>query len=253
MLFYGKTDIGRRRESNQDNFVIKKYSDEILAAVVCDGMGGVHGGNIASEIAVNAFIEELDSCCAHNPAFSGMDEDNLNDLLRDAVVAANREVYNRGIADTSLTGMGTTLVGCIMTEKSAHIVNVGDSRLYLVSAADGEIEQVTHDHSVVQNMIDKGKLSIEDAKHYKYKSVIMRAVGTQKYVAADVFVCDMKPGTYIVLCSDGLSNLVEPSEIAESVLTIGKTGSIEDACCSLIERANNRGGFDNITAVILGI
>lgn len=253
MLFYGKTDVGRRREMNQDNFIIRKYSDDVLAAVVCDGMGGANGGNVASSIAADSFMKELDEYESAHPSFFGESEEDILDCLSAAVTAANRAVYKLGSTEASLSGMGTTLVACIVSGEKIYIVNVGDSRLYLAAAAEDEIEQVTHDHSYVQTLIDFGTLSPEDAKHFKLKNMITRAVGTGKTVDADLFVHEMKPGTYAVLCSDGLTNHVEPEEIRDMVKEIGTNGTVESACEALIECANSRGGFDNITAVILSI
>lgn len=252
MLFYGKTDVGRRREMNQDDFAVRKYSYDVLAAVVCDGMGGVNGGNIASRVAVEVFMEELDKYEHEHPSFFGEGEEEVLDCLSAAVTAANRAVYRTASGDTSLLGMGTTLVACIVIGEKAYITNVGDSRLYV--SADNEIEQVTHDHSLVQDLIDFGRITPEEAKHHNSRNIITRVVGTHKTVDADMFVCEMKPGTYAVLCSDGLTNLVEPEEIGEVVGKIDRGELTVDAACeSLIELANERGGFDNITAVILSI
>ncbi len=249
MLFYGKTDIGRRREMNQDDFIIRKYADDVLVAVVCDGMGGANGGNVASKVAAETFIAELDEYEQAHPSFFGESEEDIVDCLSAGVTAANRAVYKLAVAEASLAGMGTTLVACIVSGEKGYIVNVGDSRLYLIEG--GEIEQVTHDHSRVQEMVDDGTLTPEEAKHHMFRHVITRAVGTHKTVDADLFVCEMKPGTYAVLCSDGLTDLVEPEEICETVGTIGQTATIEEACAALIDCANSRGGHDNITAVIL--
>lgn len=251
MLFYGKTDVGKRRSMNQDDFTIRKYADDVLAAVVCDGMGGANGGNVASKLAVETFMAEVDEYEHAHPSFFGESEEDIVDCLSAAVTAANRAVYKLASTDSSLVGMGTTLVACIVSGEKGYIVNVGDSRLYLIE--DGDIEQVTHDHSQVQDMIDFGTLTPEDAKHHMLRNIITRAVGTRKTVDADLFVCEMKPGTYAVLCSDGLTNHVEPEEIRDTVKKIGAGSTIESACESLIECANSRGGLDNITAVILSI
>lgn len=251
MLFYGKTDVGRRREMNQDDFAIRKYSYDVFAAVVCDGMGGANGGNVASRVAVETFMTQLDEYEHEHPSFFGESEEDILDCLSAAVTAANRAVYKTAAGDPSLTGMGTTLVAIIAVGEKGYVVNVGDSRLYLI--ADGEIEQVTHDHSYVQALVDFGTLSPEDAKNSKMKNMITRAVGTGKTVDADLFIIEMKPGTYAVLCSDGLTNHVEPEEICETVREIDANGNIEAACEALIDRANSRGGHDNITAVILSL
>ena len=251
MLFYGKTDVGRRREMNQDDFAVRKYSYDVLAAVVCDGMGGANGGNVASRVAVEIFMKHLDEYEHEHPSFFGESEEDILDCLSAAVTAANRAVYKMASGDASLTGMGTTLVACIIVGEKGYVVNVGDSRLYLI--ADGEIEQVSHDHSLVQDLIDFGQITLEEAKHHSRRHVITRVVGTYKTVAADLFLCEMKPGTYAVLCSDGLIDLVEPDEICRMVCEIGTNCSIEGACEALIDCANERGGPDNITAVILSV
>ena len=251
MLFYGITDVGRRRDMNQDDFAIRKYSYDVLAAVVCDGMGGANGGNVASRVAVETFMKHLDEYEHEHPSFFGESEEDILDCLSAAVTAANRAVYKMASGDASLTGMGTTLVACIIVGEKGYVVNVGDSRLYLI--ADGEIEQVSHDHSLVQDLIDFGQITLEEAKHHSRRNVITRVVGTQRTVAADLFVCEMKSGTYAVLCSDGLTNLVEPEEICETVRSIGRDSDIQTACETLVDTANDRGGYDNITAVILSV
>ncbi|MBE6542673.1 MAG: Stp1/IreP family PP2C-type Ser/Thr phosphatase [Ruminococcaceae bacterium] len=251
MLFYGKTDVGKKRAVNQDNFIVKKYSSDVLFAVVCDGMGGASGGNIASALAIETFSEILDECEKKHPAFFGMSEDELLNLLFEAATEANRVVYEQASDDPTLAGMGTTLVGCIISGEHSYVVNVGDSRLYVVD--NGDITQVTHDHSYVQYLVDLGKLTPEEAKHSKNKNLITRAVGTEKTVGPDLFTCDVKPGVYAVLCSDGLTNHVEPEEIKDAVSAINNGQDIQSACEALIDCANSRGGLDNITAVILSI
>lgn len=251
MLFFGKTDVGKRRAVNQDNFMIKKYSVDVVAALVCDGMGGANGGNIASSVAIDAFYKKLDETEKLHPDFFGLSDDDILNELSDAVCAANSAVYNMSLEDPSLSGMGTTLVGCVVCAEKAYIVNVGDSRLYSVSG--DRITQITHDHSYVQYLVDLGKMTPEEAKISKNKNLITRAVGTEKTVVVDVFTASARPGTAFVICSDGLSNLVEPQEIKNAVNKIKDHAGIEDAAASLIDLANDRGGIDNITAVILSI
>lgn len=251
MNFYGKTDVGQRRAVNQDNFIIRKYADDVLFAVVCDGMGGANGGNVASSLAAETFAEKLDASEREHPSFFGMTEEELLDILSDAVTEANRAVFKRASSDTELSGMGTTLVACIVSGEHAYVVNVGDSRLYVTDSS--AITQVTHDHSYVQHLVDEGKLTPEEAKRSRMKNVITRAVGTNKTVGPDLFSVDIKPGMSAVLCSDGLTNHVEPSEIRVLVAEIGTSLDIQQACESLIDCANDRGGLDNITAVILSV
>ena len=248
MLFYGKTDVGRRRAVNQDNFIIKKYSPDVLLAVVCDGMGGANGGNVASALAAETFAARVDEYEKKHKEFFGMSEEDILDLLSDAATEANRAVYRRASGDISLSGLGTTLVGCIISGEHAYVVTVGDSRLYV-----DEITQVTHDHSYVQYFIDQGKMTVEEAKKSRNKNLITRAVGIEKTVGADLFSHDMPTGSCAVLCSDGLSNLVDPDEISGIVGNIRSSDDIEKACSELIDEANRRGGNDNITAVLLSV
>ncbi len=251
MLFYGKTDVGSHRAANQDNFLIRKYSADTLLAVVCDGMGGVNGGNTASSVASGTFYAAVNEAEREHPLFFGMSEEDINGVLRNAADRANRAVYDMAEADPALTGMGTTLVGCIICGERAYIVNVGDSRLYFI---EGEsINQITRDHSYVQYLVDMGKLTADEAKHSRNKNLITRAVGTEKKVDCDLFSRGVKNGNSLVLCSDGLTNHVEPSEICETVLKSRDSGDVKSACESLIERANKRGGLDNITVVVLSI
>lgn len=248
MLFFGKTDVGSHRAANQDNFLIRKYSADVLVAVVCDGMGGVNGGNTASRVAVNAFYEAVNEAEREHPLFFGMSEDDIHAMLKDSASKANRAVYDTAVSDPTLMGMGTTLVSCMIIGERAYIANVGDSRLYLVD--DGEIKQITHDHSYVQYLVDMGKLTPEEAKHSRNRNLITRAVGTDKSVECDIFTQEVKSGMKFVLCSDGLTNHVEPFEICDEVKD---SGDVQSACESLIDQANKRGGLDNITVVVLSI
>ena len=251
MIFYGKTDVGQRRAENQDNFIIKRYADDVLFAVVCDGMGGANGGSTASAIAVKTFEEVLDRREAEHPYFFGLTEEEIFDILSEAVTEANRAVYKRGTSDEALQGMGTTLVACIISGEHGYAINVGDSRLY--SAESGRIVQVTHDHSYVQYLVDIGRITPEEAKRSNIKSAITRCVGIDKTVDPDIFSYNIRPGSCAVLCSDGLTNHVEPSEIRVIVNEIGNSVDIQGACETLIDCANDRGGLDNITAVILSV
>lgn len=251
MFFYGITDVGKRRTANQDNFIVMRYASDVILAVVCDGMGGANGGNVASSVAATVFRDKMNDVERDNPMFYGMTGDDILAALSSAAKEANRAVHQLSKTDSSLAGMGTTLVGCLVSGVHAYVVNVGDSRLYL--ARDEEIKQISHDHSYVQYLVDMGKMSQEEAKNSKNKNLITRAVGTERSVESDLFTCDIKAGDMIVLCSDGLTNHVDPIEIGEVVSGIKSGEDIQTACESLIASANDRGGLDNITAVILSI
>ncbi len=251
MLFYGKTDVGMKRAVNQDNFIIKKYSPDVLFAVVCDGMGGANGGNVASSLAVDTFAARVDEYEKKHREFFGLNEEDILDLLSDAVTEANRVVYRQALSDISLFGMGTTLVGCIVSGERVYVVNVGDSRLYV--STQNDIVQVTHDHSYVQYFIDQGKMTAEEARKSRNKNLITRAVGIEKTVGADLFSHDLTTGSCALLCSDGLTNLITPEEIHDIIGQIASSEDIEKVCGELIDEANRRGGNDNITAVLLSV
>ena len=256
MFFYGTTDIGKKRVVNQDNFKIKEYSPEVTLAVVCDGMGGARGGGVASSLAISAFMDIMDESA---DLFSkDYDKDNadevISDLLRRATERANEAVFTAAASSAELTGMGTTLVCALITPRKVYSVNVGDSRMYLCS--HGAIEQITRDHSYVQYLVDIGRMTPKKAKKSSQRNIITRAVGTEPDVEADLYtisrMADSHP-TYVLLCSDGLTNMVEPREIA-SALKNGDNSSAESlkrAADRVVTLANERGGTDNITVVIL--
>lgn len=251
MNIYGKTDVGRRRAANQDNFVIRKYAADVILAVVCDGMGGANGGNIASALAAEAFISRIDAFEKDNFEFFGISSEQINEVLIEAVDAANEAVFVRASENKELEGMGTTLVGVLVTGEHAFAANVGDSRLYRASA--DSVEQISHDHSYVQYLVDLGKLTPEEAKTSRNRNLITRAVGTEKNVLTDLFEFDINHGDMLLLCSDGLTNYVEPSEILEAAAGLKKDGDIQKTAEYFVNTANERGGSDNITAVLLSV
>ncbi len=253
MVFYGKTDVGMRRSVNQDNFIIRAYADTVLSALVCDGMGGANGGSIASNMAARAYMDVLDRMEDQYPLFADMTDEEVCDMLVEASLAANRVVYQKGSSDQSLSGMGTTLVGCLVLPDTIYTVNVGDSRMYLTG--DGTIRQITKDHSYVQYLVDMGKMTPEEAKNSRNRNIITRAVGTERTVNADIYTTPHKDfrGECILLCSDGLTNHVEPDEIGAlltGIRDMARTEGLRGVCEELVEKANERGGSDNITAVL---
>lgn len=266
MVYYGLTDKGKMRAANQDIFRIKEYPGNVTLAVVCDGMGGANGGETASKVAVSAFVDHIDSfgdvLADADLRFIGgktgpSDGPGIPEILTDAVSNANVAVYSMSVSDPSLSGMGTTLVAALVTERSVYAVNVGDSRMYLINGSG--IRQITRDHSYVQHLIDLGRLSPRKARTAKNKNIITRAVGTEESVKSDLFRVDKKPfpgedgATYILLCSDGLTNMAEVEDIAQTVTSSGAldTESLRLAAENLVKLANDGGGMDNITAVLL--
>lgn len=256
MFFYGMTDIGKKRTVNQDNFRIKEYSPDIVAAVVCDGMGGARGGGVASSLAISAFIGFLDG--EEAGILSALDasdaDEKISDILRRAVGAANDTVFSASEASAELSGMGTTLVCALITPRSVYSVNVGDSRMYIYS--NGTMTQVTKDHSYVQYLVDIGKISPQKAKKSSQKNIITRAVGTEDTVEADVYTVsrsDTSSHSFALLCTDGLTNMVATRDIAAAFKSISNpdTEQLQKSAEKFVSMANQKGGSDNITVIIL--
>ncbi|MCD7928020.1 MAG: Stp1/IreP family PP2C-type Ser/Thr phosphatase [Oscillospiraceae bacterium] len=233
MDIWGITDRGKVRRQNQDAFY--KWTNGTLAfAVVCDGMGGARSGNVASAMAAQRFVQALS-------AGMGTPEERLT--LGAAV--ANDAVYHRAQRDVNCRGMGTTLVAAFAKADEAHILNIGDSRCYHLS--DGQIWQVTRDHSLVAEWVAAGQLTEEEAQNHPNRNIITRALGTEEQVQGDLYRETLQPGDRLLLCSDGLSNEVTKEELAQR--TGG--GDLRDCCDRLLQLALERGAPDNVTAVIL--
>ncbi|MBO4452977.1 MAG: Stp1/IreP family PP2C-type Ser/Thr phosphatase [Clostridia bacterium] len=248
MRFYGKTDIGLKRRNNQDSYAVFAR-DGYVCAIVCDGMGGAKGGNIASGTAVKAFASVIRKAfSAKDPAAS--DARAVKTLLRSAADAANKAVYEKAIADEELDGMGTTIVAAICTEAGCFAINIGDSRLYKRTAAG--IKQVSKDHSFVQYLIDKGEISQAEAAFHPNKNIILRALGVNSTVEGDCYT--IKDFEQLLLCTDGLTNHLSDLRI-EEIITLqnanGRKASLKARVDRLIEEANSEGGSDNITAVLI--
>ncbi len=257
MQYYGSTDQGIRRSSNQDAFQIK-IAGNLLIATVCDGMGGANGGHIASAIGVQTYTKKLSKYInsalsfvylGDIPEFGLPCEDfpelRLSDFISKSVDLANAEVFKTAEADSSLYGMGTTLTSCIVTPKGIVTANIGDSRIYYVK--DGVISKLTHDHSLVQNLIDEGKISEKEAQHHPNRNIILRALGVDEKVEADIQCFPYTKGT-LLLCSDGLSNYFDENFFLQ---TLESRRSCQEKAELLIEYANSCGGADNITAVVI--
>lgn len=242
MKIVAKTDKGLVRENNQDAYAVGELPGEVAWAVVCDGMGGAAGGNIASALAVKVISDKITS--SYNEK---MRDSSIKNLLDSAITAANIEVYDMAYSRPDLKGMGTTVVAVVVRDNVAHIAHAGDSRAYLVNK-DG-VEQITVDHSLVQNLIDRGEITKEEAEHHPNKNVITRALGVDKRIDVDFSEIDMQENETLVLCTDGLSNCVNNSEMAEDI----KDGQYYAFADRLVKRANKNGGNDNITVVAIAI
>ena len=239
MKCYGKTDIGKKRSSNQDEFAILELMDGAVLAVVCVGMGGAKAGNVASKTAVDSICRYVERSYR-----KGLDYDGATDILNKAIISANIEVYDISAKNPELKGMGTTVVAAIATDDFTTIAHLGDSRAYIVGE---QITQITRDHSVVQSLIESGKLTPEEARIHPRKNVITKALGIEENVFPENSRYDFDFGETLLLCSDGLSNYVDTKTIKEII----DNNDREVVVDALIEKANQSGGGDNITALIV--
>ena len=243
MEVFGQTDVGCLRTVNQDAFATRVFSGELSAAVVCDGMGGAKSGEIASEVALESFITDIGDAFGE-----GRLTLDAEDTVAAAVARAGAAVVRRAANDPECEGMGTTLVAAVVTGAEAIIANVGDSRAYHIS--DDSILRVTRDHSVVEDMVARGEITFEQARHHPSRNLITRVLGASHGSGADVFPLIVSRGDYILLCSDGLSNLLSSDEIL--VLTLAGD-TLEDSCEKLVGTALERGAPDNVTVAIIKI
>lgn len=241
MRAWSLTDQGAVRKQNQDACASRDFfledGTEVLAAVVCDGMGGAKAGNIASAMAVESFMEEI---------AKGYYDFSVTDVqLFCAVKEGNRRIFEKA-AEPDFEGMGTTLVAAVTDGEKLTVANVGDSRCYLVRA--GSIRQLTKDHSVVEDMIDRGELDRADAWKHPRRNFITRALGAEETVECDIFHQDLEPGDVVLLCTDGLSGVVSAQEL---LFEIAYGEDIGTAVQRMVDIALERGAPDNVTALVI--
>lgn len=240
MKIVGKTDIGMVRPTNQDAFKILALGQGAGLALVCDGMGGASSGDLASSLAKETITETV--CSRYR---DDMGPEAVKIMVREAVMEANRRIYVAAQEDPALQGMGTTVVLALLYQNHAYVLHVGDSRLYCLR--DGVLEQLTRDHSIIQELLDSGQISRDEARVHPNKHVITRAVGVQWDVELDLHVLELCSGDRLLLCTDGLSNACTDGEIAR---VLGGRPT-EEAAEELIRLANQSGGHDNVTVVIV--
>ena len=239
MKSFGMTDIGRKRKVNQDYLF---FSDEPIGCfpnlyIVADGMGGHKAGDKASSYAVNRFVE-----------LAKKEKKELPFLVMERLLnEVNEAVYELSCKEEQYAGMGTTFVAATVVDKTAYIMNVGDSRLYYF---DGKIRQVTMDHSLVEELVRAGEIDRSESRNHPQKNIITRAIGSEKTTKADIFEYEYKPGDSIIICSDGLSGMVEDATILKTVQDGKSSKEIADNLCEL---AKKNGGVDNITVIAIRI
>ena len=243
MQHWALTDRGCVRSQNQDTYKNVQLDKNTLLCVVCDGMGGAKSGNVASQMAAEIFVQEVQRSWT-----PGMTKERTSQVMQTAVRLANTTVFDQSRQFEEFQGMGTTLVAALIQGKLATVVNVGDSRAYKVDRSG--IRQITKDHSMVQLMVDRGELTPEMAKTYPGKNLITRAVGTEPTVVTDVFQLEVEKDDCLLLCSDGMSNMMDDQEILFEVVH----GVNKEGCCQrLLDIATGRGAPDNVTSVLIMI
>ena len=240
MIGFAKTDIGKAREINQDYYSIPKTEDHLQLFILADGMGGYNGGEVASSLATEAtksYIENNFNQIEHT-------KESILELIKNAIEYANMVVFEKSKSVPELDGMGTTLDICFIYNNKIYIGHVGDSRVYRIRG--GLIRKLTKDHSYVQQLVEDGKITREEANHHPKKNMLTKALGCTAYVEPDIRARNLEAGDILVMCSDGLTNMVEEKEIYQIVKE-----NPETAPKILVDLANEAGGYDNITVITI--
>ncbi len=238
---YAKSDIGKAREINEDSFYITQDPlDKIQLFILADGMGGCNAGEVASNKAVISAKNYIENNFDDTPK----DKDSLIQLVASSLEYANMVIYEDSKKDENLEGMGTTLEVCLIYNNRAYIGHIGDSRIYRIRK--DFIRKLTQDHSYVQKLVQDGTITKEEAEHHPKKNMLMKALGVNAFVEPDVMVKGFQKGDIIIICSDGLTNMVDIQEIFKAV-----NDNFEIATKELVDLANKNGGIDNITIITI--
>ena len=237
---YARSDKGKVREMNQDYYYISNSLDVVQLYILADGMGGYNGGEIASSLAVQTAKNYIEN----NFSQIDKDKDSIIQLLGSSMEYANMVVYEKSKENSELQGMGTTLEICLIYNNKVYIGHIGDSRIYRIRKEF--IRKLTQDHSYVQKLVKEGTITKEQAAHHPQKNMLMKALGCNAFVEPDVMVKGFLKDDILIMCSDGLTNLVNQDIIYEKA-----SKNIEQATKDLVELANDRGGYDNITVIVI--
>ena len=240
MKGFAKTDVGKAREMNQDYYSIPSSEDDLQLYILADGMGGYNGGEIASRLAA----ETTKNYIQNNFEKIEHDKETISKLIKDAIEYANMVVYEESKKDENLQGMGTTLDVCFIYNSKIYIGHVGDSRIYLIKKDIAR--KITKDHSYVQQLVEDKKITREEAEHHPKKNMLLKALGCTSYVEPDIRARNLEKDDMLLMCSDGLTNMVEENKIYEVVRE-----NKEKAPEILVNLANNAGGYDNITVITI--
>lgn len=239
-MVFAKSDIGKIREQNQDYYYIPSSDSDLQLYILADGMGGYNGGEIASKLATTTALSYIQSNFENTPK----EREDILKLVKSAMEYANMVVYEKSKEQKDLDGMGTTLEVCLIYNNKLYLGHIGDSRIYRLR---GEFfRKLTHDHSYVQKLVKDGTITQEEADHHPKKNMLMKALGCTAFVEPDVTVKGFIKDDIILICSDGLTNMVEEQEIYN---ILKKEGTL--AAEKLVEKANENGGYDNITAIVI--
>ncbi len=239
-MVFAKSDIGKARELNQDYYYISQDTDEPKIYILADGMGGYKGGEIASKLSTDSVRKYIQS----NFSSITKEKEEILKLVKSAVEYANMIVYEKSKEIPELEGMGTTMEVCLIYNNKAYIGHVGDSRIYRIRK--DVIRKLTKDHSYVQKLVEDKKITREEAKIHPKKNMLTKALGCTAYVEPDIRARNFEKGDIFIMCSDGLTNMVDEKRIYELVKE-----NINTATDKLIEEANAAGGYDNITVIII--
>lgn len=246
MKAFGVSDIGLVRKKNEDAFYIQKTyeKNKPFVCIIADGMGGHKAGDVASKMSISLILDYIEkNMKQHN--------NDINDFalfLKEAFIYTNKNVYANSFTNKDYQGMGTTLIVCFFMDDNIVIGHVGDSRVYFIK--DKNITKVTTDHSYVAELIKNGTIKPEEAYKHPQKNMITRAIGTGEEIDVDISICNLKYEDYIIMCTDGLSNMLSDIEIKDTVL---QKVSLKEKCNELIRLAKDNGGLDNITAIIIEV
>ena len=235
-----KTDVGKARNLNEDSYYVPQEEDDLKLFIVADGMGGYNGGEIASSLAIKAAKSYIETNFISTPK----DRESISELIKSGMQYANMVVYEKSKEDEALKGMGTTMEICFLYENKMYIGHIGDSRIYRIRKHI--IRKLTNDHSYVETLVKDGKITREEAKTHPKKNMLMKALGCTEYIEPDVFVRGFLKDDIILMSSDGLTNMIDEQEIFNII-----TNNKENASEMLIQKANDNGGYDNITALIV--
>lgn len=243
MKYVSKTDVGRKRTNNEDSIFSKIYTKDVALFIVADGLGGYESGEVASSILVKKISKYIEDNLENITDYT---EQRIKNVVHVAIMLANNEIYRLEKTDGKYKGMGTTVVMLLKVKSKLYYTSIGDSRMYYIDKNKEKITQITIDDTYVNELIKTKAIKEEEAETHPQKHVLTKAVGIVKNIDASVEILDKKSG-FVILCSDGITNMIKNEELLETV----KNNEFEGIANQLIEIANNNGGVDNISAVVV--